>query len=164
MVSEALQVLGGMGYTQDGVIEQYLRDVRITMIYEGTNGIQALDLVGRKLLKDQGKSLKDLVKQLRSLKTDEPIHSMVNESADFLEKSMVFMAKEGLGDPVLVLSGASDFLRLFGFVMCSYMWAKRQPFLKSHEQIELQFYVDYIHPEARVCYERLVNNHWSKYL
>ena len=63
--SESLQVLGGSGFTKEYPLEQYLRDVRITMIYEGTNGIQALDLVGRKLTMHQGRLLQTFQKEVQ---------------------------------------------------------------------------------------------------
>src|SRR5690606_15876613 len=66
-VSEAMQVCGGAGYTRDWSIEQYLRDVRIAMIYEGTNHIQALDLVGRKLPRHGGRLFRGYVGQVQKL-------------------------------------------------------------------------------------------------
>ncbi|MGB0497626.1 MAG: acyl-CoA dehydrogenase C-terminal domain-containing protein [Rubricella sp.] len=128
----AQQVYGGSGYTTEWGAEQFVRDVRIALIYEGTNGIQALDLVGRKLPSDGGKHVMaffDLVKTFikenegnEALKADflDPLKAA---SKDLQAAGMFFM-QSGMKNPNEALSGASDFLHLFGHVCLGLVWAQ----------------------------------------
>jgi hypothetical protein len=159
MVSEAMQVMGGMGYTKDGVIEQYLRDIRVTMIYEGTNGIQALDLVGRKLLKDQGETVRELITLLKTFDCpNEAFQQLLNEHADHLEQCLVWLGVNGIKKPELAAASASDFLRLMGMSLLSYMWAhyiKQGLYLKEAEYFRLM-----IAPESQVFASRVQAGRW----
>ncbi|MEM9811903.1 MAG: acyl-CoA dehydrogenase C-terminal domain-containing protein [Pseudomonadota bacterium] len=127
----AQQVYGGSGYTVEWGAEQFVRDCRIAMIYEGTNGIQALDLVGRKLPADAGKHVmaffeivKTFIKENaedEGLKADflEPLKAA---SKDLQAAGMYFM-QHGMKAPDNALAGAADFLHLFGHVCLGLMWA-----------------------------------------
>ncbi|MEM9431373.1 MAG: acyl-CoA dehydrogenase C-terminal domain-containing protein, partial [Pseudomonadota bacterium] len=127
----AQQVYGGSGYTVEWGAEQFVRDCRIAMIYEGTNGIQALDLVGRKLPADAGKHVlaffeivKSFIKENaedEGLKADflEPLKAA---SKDLQAAGMYFM-QHGMKAPDNALAGAADFLHLFGHVCLGLMWA-----------------------------------------
>jgi alkylation response protein AidB-like acyl-CoA dehydrogenase len=132
MTINAQQVYGGHGYIEEWGMSQFARDARIAMIYEGTNGVQALDLVGRKLGSDGGKNVMaffDLVKAFikdnegdARLKGDflDPLKAA---SKDLQAAGMYFMS-EGMKDPNAALSGSSDFLHLFGHTCLGLMWAQ----------------------------------------
>jgi acyl-CoA dehydrogenase len=128
----AQQTLGGSGFTRDWGLEQFVRDARITMIYEGTNGIQSLDLVGRKLPAEGGKAILgffDLVKgEVKDESADavlkaEFLDPLKAASKDLQDAAMYFMA-EGVKTPNAALSGSYDFLHLFGQVCLGLMWAR----------------------------------------
>ena len=128
----AQQVFGGHGYIEEWGMSQYARDARIAMIYEGANGVQALDLVGRKLAAEGGKPAMALFGMLRAfLKENEGEERL---KADFLDplkagsKDLqaaveVFMS-QGMKNPDAALAGSTDFLHLFGHVCLGFMWAK----------------------------------------
>ncbi len=129
---EAQQVFGGHGYIEDNGMSQFARDARIAMIYEGANGIQALDLVGRKLAQDGGKHVMaffDLVKDFikdnegnEDLKADflDPLKAA---SKDLQAAAMYFM-QVAAKRPNDALAGAYDFMHLFGHVAIGLMWAR----------------------------------------
>ncbi|MBC7143105.1 MAG: acyl-CoA dehydrogenase, partial [Rhodobacteraceae bacterium] len=128
----AQQVYGGHGYIEEWGMSQFARDARITMIYEGANGVQALDLVGRKLAQDGGKHVMaffDMVKSFikendgdAALKKDflDPLKAA---SKDLQAAGMFFMA-EGVKNPDAALAGSYDFMHLFGHVCLGLMWAR----------------------------------------
>ncbi|MBK5932690.1 acyl-CoA dehydrogenase [Rhodovulum imhoffii] len=128
----AQQTYGGTGFTRPAGAEQFVRDARITMIYEGTNGIQSLDLVGRKLGQNGGKTVMAFFEMVKTfLKENEKDTAL---KADFLDPlkaaskdlqaaGMYFMA-EGMKNPANALSGSYDFMHLFGHVCLGLMWAK----------------------------------------
>jgi acyl-CoA dehydrogenase len=128
----AQQTLGGSGFTREWGIEQFVRDARITMIYEGTNGIQSLDLVGRKLGQNGGKTVMaffDLVKEfIRENEGDARLKAnfldpLKGASKDLQAAAMYFM-QHGMKDPNNALSGSYDFMHLFGHVCLGLMWAR----------------------------------------
>ncbi|SLN73650.1 Acyl-CoA dehydrogenase [Roseivivax jejudonensis] len=129
----AQQTLGGSGFTREWGLEQFVRDARITMIYEGTNGVQALDLVGRKLAQDGGKHVMaffDMIKaEIAAMKgRDESIDRDFLEplkaaSKDLQTAGMYFM-QNGMKNPNAALSGSYDFMHLFGHVCLGLMWTK----------------------------------------
>jgi alkylation response protein AidB-like acyl-CoA dehydrogenase len=128
----AQQVFGGHGYIEEWGMSQFARDARIAMIYEGANGIQALDLVGRKLALDGGRHIMDFFEMIKTfirendgdagLKTDflDPLKAA---SKDLQAAAMYFMA-EGSKDPHNALAGSTDFLHLMGHVALGFMWAR----------------------------------------
>ncbi|WP_371226762.1 acyl-CoA dehydrogenase C-terminal domain-containing protein [Roseovarius sp. 2305UL8-3] len=130
MTVQAQQVYGGHGYIEEWGMSQYTRDARIAMIYEGANGVQALDLVGRKLTQDGGKHVMaffDMVKSFikdnegnEALKADflDPLKAA---SKDLQAAGMFFM-QNGMKDPNAALSGSYDFMHLFGHVCLGLMW------------------------------------------
>ncbi len=129
---QAQQIYGGHGYIEETGMSQFVRDARIAMIYEGANGIQALDLVGRKLGLDGGKhamAFFDMVKGFikenndnEALKGDflDPLKAA---SKDLQAAAMFFMA-EGMKNPNAALSGSYDFMHLFGHVCLGLMWSQ----------------------------------------
>ena len=127
----AQQTLGGSGFTQEWGLEQFVRDARITMIYEGTNGIQALDLVGRKLGLNGGKTVIaffDMIKTyVADNKADEEfkanfLEPLQEASKDLQAAAMYFM--QNMKNPNDALSGSYDFMHMMGHVCLGFMWTK----------------------------------------
>ncbi|GAA6165923.1 acyl-CoA dehydrogenase C-terminal domain-containing protein [Pelagimonas sp. KU-00592-HH] len=131
MTVKAQQVYGGHGYIEEHGMSQFTRDARIAMIYEGANGVQALDLVGRKLAQDGGKHVMaffDLVKNFcKENGEDEAMADFIGPlkaaSKDLQAAGMYFM-QNGMKNPNHALSGSNDFMHLFGHVCLGLMWAK----------------------------------------
>ncbi|MDK3019530.1 acyl-CoA dehydrogenase C-terminal domain-containing protein [Pseudodonghicola flavimaris] len=133
MTVQAQQVYGGHGYIEEWGMSQYTRDARIAMIYEGANGVQALDLVGRKLATDGGKHVMaffDLVKSFckESAGADEAydrdfIEPLKTASKDLQAAGMYFM-QNGMKNPNNALAGSYDFMHMFGHVCLGLMWAR----------------------------------------
>jgi len=128
--TNAQQVLGGHGYVREWGMEQFVRDARIAMIYEGANGIQALDLVGRKLMKDGGRSWQTFFGEIDAFVAE---NSGVAELQPFLDglkeaKSQLEAATGWLGENALTNfdhagAGSMDYLHLFALTALAYMWA-----------------------------------------
>ncbi len=128
----AQQVFGGHGYIEEWGMSQYARDARIAMIYEGTNGIQALDLVGRKLSSDGGKHIRNYLKIINELvnneKDKELIEKFINplkDAVDNMQEALLFFMEKGLKNPLSAVSGATDFLHLMGLVSLGYIWSQK---------------------------------------
>jgi len=130
---KAQQVYGGHGYIEEWGMSQYTRDARIAMIYEGANGVQALDLVGRKLAQDGGKHVMaffDLVKsEIAAMKGQDAefdaafLEPLKAASKDLQAAGMYFM-QNGMKDPNNALAGSYDFMHMFGHVCLGLMWAR----------------------------------------
>jgi len=132
MATNAQQVYGGHGYIEEWGMSQFVRDARIAQIYEGANGVQALDLVGRKLAVDGGKHVMaffDMVKTFcKDNAEDETLKAGFLEplkaaSKDLQAAGMYFM-QQGMKNPNAALSGSYDFMHLFGHVCLGLMWAR----------------------------------------
>ncbi|GAB4269718.1 MAG: acyl-CoA dehydrogenase C-terminal domain-containing protein [Pararhodobacter sp.] len=131
MTIQAQQVFGGHGYIEEWGMSQFARDARIAMIYEGANGVQALDLVGRKLAAEGGKAalaffemIKGFIKENEgneALKSDflEPLKAASKD----LQAAMMFFMQNGMKNPNAALAGSTDFMHMFGHVCLGYMWA-----------------------------------------
>jgi alkylation response protein AidB-like acyl-CoA dehydrogenase len=130
IASSALQCYGGHGYIRDHGMEQYVRDARISMIYEGTNGVQALDLVGRKLPQEGGRLLTrflDPVMQFIEDHTEEEMAPFVEPLAAALENLQVatgHVMEAGMTNHDEIGAASVDYLRLFGLVALGFMWAR----------------------------------------
>jgi hypothetical protein len=131
-VSEAMQVCGGAGYTTDWSIEQYLRDVRISMIYEGTNHIQALDLVGRKLPRNGGRAFQVFCKKVQELAEGcqgneklAPFATKLGAALGTLIKITTDMGGKAMQDPEIAGAAASSYLNLFGLTAIAYSWTRQ---------------------------------------
>jgi hypothetical protein len=128
----AQQVMGGHGYIEESGMSQFVRDSRIAMIYEGTNGVQAIDLVGRKLLASGGVYVVQFINEIKSFMKESSTDPILQEefitplksALSDLESSLSDFMEQGSADPERVLSGATDFLHLFGHVVLGYMWSK----------------------------------------
>jgi alkylation response protein AidB-like acyl-CoA dehydrogenase len=129
--SLALQTYGGHGYIVEHGMEQLLRDARIVMIYEGTNGVQALDLVGRKLPANMGRSLRrffhPVAQFIETHQRDPQIGPLVQSFAKAfgaLQLATAFVARTGSSDPEEAGAAATDYLRMFGLVALGFMWVR----------------------------------------
>ena len=119
----AMQVFGGHGYIRETGIEQYVRDARIAQIYEGANGIQALDLVGRKLGQHTGRLLRRFFHPVADC-LEEAAHdpgladlaSPLAKAFGRLQQATVLIARQGQADPEAAAAAATDYLQLFGYV------------------------------------------------
>ncbi|OOY11833.1 acyl-CoA dehydrogenase [Thioclava marina] len=127
----AQQVFGGHGYTEDWPMSQHVRDARIAMIYEGANGIQALDLVGRKLAQDGGKHVMaffEMVKaECKAHDDDErmkPFTDALKNASKQLQAAGMFFMQNGMKNPNAALSGSYDFMHLMGHVCLGLMWTR----------------------------------------
>ena len=157
-VSQGIQVLGGYGYTRDYILEQYYRDIRITALYEGTSGIQALDLLGRKATADNGQALMVLM---------EVINQSIQEAREYDEfKDYALQLEKGLAEVQKVLeyllpyafqkqyerflADASLFLDLTGHLLVAWQWlriatAAKKALKMDRMKFEKSFYLSKIH-------------------
>ena len=128
---KAQQVFGGHGYIAQSGMEQFVRDARIAMIYEGANGVQALDLVGRKLPKDGGRAIMaffgEVGQFLTANKDDQalaPYLASVQTALGHLQQATMWLMKNGLADPNNAGAASTDYMHLFGLTALGYMWAR----------------------------------------
>ena len=163
--SHCLQVFGGHGYIREWGMEQYVRDARINMIYEGTNTIQSLDLLGRKVLGDNGAKLKKFGKMIAQFVedegTDEAMQEFINPLADLGDKVTKLTTEIGMKafkNPDEVGAAAVDYLRICGHLVFAYFWARMakvalakvdggDPFYKA-KLITARFYFAKLLPET----------------
>ena len=129
--SHCMQVYGGHGYVAEWGMEQFVRDSRINMIYEGTNTIQSLDLLGRKVLGDNGAKLKKFGKLVQAFVedegTNEAMQEFVNPLADLGDKVTKLTTELGMKafqNPDEVGAAAVDYLRICGHLVFGYFWAR----------------------------------------
>ena len=125
--NDGLQVLGGSGYTQDWGIEQLVRDARITRIYEGTNGIQGLDLVGRKLALGGGRAVRSYFALLNGwlqANPQAPHAAAVAKALQQLQKATLWIASEGMKDAEQAGAAATPYLRLFALTSLAWFWSR----------------------------------------
>lgn len=130
VASTAMQIHGGHGYVWDYGVEQYTRDARIAMIYEGTNGVQALDLVGRKMSEGYGRLLRrffhpvtDFIEQNQNDPRMGEFIFPLAKSVAKLQQLTASVAMKGLKDPNEAGAASSDYLRMFALVAVGYVWA-----------------------------------------
>jgi hypothetical protein len=128
---KAQQVLGGHGYIAEWGMEQFVRDARIAMIYEGANGVQALDLVARKLPKDGGQALLALfaeITQFMAAHQDDAALAAylpsLKTALGHLQQATTWLMKNGLADPNNAGAASTDYMHLFGLTALGYMWAR----------------------------------------
>ena len=128
--SDALQVHGGSGYTTHFPAAQYLRDSRIAMIYEGTNGVQALDLVGRKLPANGGRAMMSFLAELDAYAgeaADEavaPFIEGVKSSKAQLQEATMWLMQNGIANPEAAAASSHDYLNILALTGLAYMWAR----------------------------------------
>ncbi|MCK9516542.1 MAG: acyl-CoA dehydrogenase [Ottowia sp.] len=127
--SLAIQILGGYGYTLDFPVEQYWRDNRLNMIHEGTHGIQALDLLGRKVRMDGGRGLKLLLARIRQTVADATENQQLQADGSALDAAAQRLqaateAAWSSGDPAEALANAVPYMQAFGHVVLAWIWLR----------------------------------------
>src|SRR5471030_1612417 len=127
----AQQVFGGHGYIIENGMEQFVRDARIAMIYEGANGIQALDLVGRKLPRDGGRAVMTFFNEVATFAREhggdeamKPYVSPMSTALGHLQQATTWLMQNAMMKPDNAGAGATDYMQLFGLVSFAYMWAR----------------------------------------
>ncbi|MEN3150899.1 acyl-CoA dehydrogenase C-terminal domain-containing protein [Neorhizobium sp. IRAMC:178] len=164
----AQQVFGGHGYIEEHGMSQYVRDARITMIYEGANGIQALDLVGRKLALNGGRAVMAMFKEIGDFceenRADEamaPFTKGLKKGLNDLQAATMWFMQNAMAKPDNAGAGSTDYMHLFGLVTLGYMWAKmakaaqdriaagdvRADYLKN-KLVTARFFMEKIMPET----------------
>ncbi|RFZ88773.1 acyl-CoA dehydrogenase [Shinella sp. WSJ-2] len=172
----AQQVFGGHGYIEEHGMSQYVRDARIAMIYEGANGIQALDLVGRKLGMNGGRAVMALFKEIGDFceenRNDEKLAYFtkhLKKGLNDLQVATMWFMQNAMAKPDNAGVGSTDYMHLFGLVVIGYMWAKiakaaeaglaggageREDFLKN-KLITAKFFMDRLMPETALRKTRI---------
>ncbi|MGA2793323.1 MAG: acyl-CoA dehydrogenase C-terminal domain-containing protein [Roseiarcus sp.] len=128
---KAQQVFGGHGYVAEWGMEQFVRDSRISMIYEGANGIQALDLVGRKLPKDGGRAITAFFAEVSAFlaqnKADPelaPYLGALKAASGQLQQATMWLMQNAMGNPDNAGAGSNDYMHLLGLTLLGFMWAR----------------------------------------
>ena len=159
--SEAMQVYGGHGYIAEWGMEQYVRDARINMIYEGTNTIQSLDLLGRKILMDNGTKLRAFGEKIKAFVEenglDESMSEFVTPLGELGEKVTKLTMEIGMKafqNPDEVGAAAVPYLRVVGHLVFSYFFAQMAKIALSKQDSSDKFYVAKLHT-ARFYFARL---------
>jgi acyl-CoA dehydrogenase len=172
----AQQVFGGHGYIEEHGMSQYVRDARIAMIYEGANGIQALDLVGRKLALNGGRAITALFKEIGDFceenRADEKLSAYtkgLKKGLNDLQAATMWFMGNAMAKPDNAGAGSTDYMHLFGLVVLGYMWAKiaktaeeklaegageRETYLKN-KLITATFFMERIMPETALRKARI---------
>ncbi len=173
---KAQQVLGGHGYIAEWGMEQFVRDARIAMIYEGANGVQALDLVGRKLPKDGGRALTAFFAEvsgfLAANQSDAalaPYLASVKSALGQLQQATMWLMQNGMKNPENAGAGSNDYMHLFGLAALAFMWARiakgvlarqgagtSEPALDSKLTLA-KFFGQRMLPETGACFARLAS-------
>jgi alkylation response protein AidB-like acyl-CoA dehydrogenase len=170
IASLGVQVHGGMGFVEETGAAQHLRDARITTIYEGTTGIQAGDLVGRKVARDGGRAASALIGEMRGevraleAGADEklaPIAEALAQGVDALERATAWVAQTYPQDPVAVSAGSVPYLELFGVVSGGWLHARAAKAARTRLQdpandaafleaklATARYYADHVLPQA----------------
>jgi acyl-CoA dehydrogenase len=127
----AQQVFGGHGYIRESGMEQFVRDARIPMIYEGANGIQALDLVGRKLGKDGGRAIMAFFAEVQGYVAEhgtdaamKPLVEPLGKALGHLQQATLWFMQNAIGKPDNAGAGATDYMHLLALVALGYMWCR----------------------------------------
>ncbi|OHV26969.1 acyl-CoA dehydrogenase [Rhizobium sp. RMa-01] len=172
----AQQVFGGHGYIEEHGMSQYVRDARIAMIYEGANGIQALDLVGRKLALNGGRAAMALFKEIGDFceenRGDEKLSFFtkhLKKGLNDVQAATMWFMQNAMAKPDNAGAGSTDYMHLFGLVVLGYMWAKmakaaedglasgdgsREDFLRN-KLVTARFFMERIMPETALRKARI---------
>ena len=168
---EMQQVFGGHGYIAGWGVEQFVRDARIAMIYEGTNGIQALDFIGRKMPAEQGRAFRALMTDIMSdcarvsaNDTLAPLGRALASGLAAAQKAAFVLAENGKSNPDDAAAAALDMLHLVGLITLGQMWlliaeaALREPDRPDHHArlLNARFFFDRILPETRTRLARIM--------
>lgn len=182
-----LQVLGGSGFTTDWPLEQLVRDGRIARIYEGTNGIQAMDLVGRKLSLKGGQLVTGLFNELTAYLKDNPEtphREQLQGAINCLEEATMWLASNAPKDPEQAGAAATPYLRLMALTVIGYLWSRMASVavgkladeganknLLESKQVSARFYFEKLLPEVHWLLDDIKSgkdslmafedNHWA---
>jgi alkylation response protein AidB-like acyl-CoA dehydrogenase len=177
LCSTAVQVFGGMGYVEETGIAQQYRDVKIVSIYEGTTGIQALDLVGRKLIRDMGTTATSVIKQMKKFAAAleesnadvAAIKQQLNRGIDLLAEASQFIGMNAMSDLNRAFSCSVPYLRLWGVVAGGWQMARAaqisagkiaagetDPFYAA-KLITARFYADHVLSQSLWLHHEIVN-------
>jgi alkylation response protein AidB-like acyl-CoA dehydrogenase len=165
----AMQCYGGHGYIRDNGVEQFVRDGRINQTYEGANGVQAMDLVGRKLGRKGGAAPLALFGALTNWLAENekndalaPYTKGLKRGIEALQASTMWLAQNGLKNPNDAGAGASDYLRLMGIVMLAWMWARiaklsvgKDTQFHKDKLMCARYWMERIVPECSLLLERI---------
>ncbi|WP_096487900.1 acyl-CoA dehydrogenase C-terminal domain-containing protein [Methylorubrum populi] len=128
---EAQQMFGGHGYVEEWGMSQFVRDARIAMIYEGANGIQAMDLIGRKLPKDGGRAMMAFLTEVQTFIKDhgedeamKPFTAPLQPALNDLQAAVMWLMQNAFSKPDNAGAGATDLMHLLGNVVLGYMWGR----------------------------------------
>jgi len=167
---QAQQMFGGHGYIAEHGMEQFVRDARIAMIYEGANGIQALDLVGRKLGKDGGRALMaflneigGFIKEKNADASMKPFVTPLGVALGHLQQASMWFMQNAMAKPDNAGAGATDYLQMFGLVALGYMWcliaqaalAKQADARMKAKLIAARFFMERMLPETAAQLARI---------
>jgi acyl-CoA dehydrogenase len=173
---KAQQMLGGHGYIEEWGMSQFVRDARIAMIYEGANGVQAMDLVGRKLGKDGGRAVMTFfnevgafIKESDADETLKPLMKPLAASLGHLQQATMWFMQNAMTKPDNAGAGANDYMHMFGLVALGYMWAQMaktaQAKLKAgangstermnHKLVTARFFMERMLPETAAQLARI---------
>ena len=157
-ISNGLQILGGYGYTKDFPLEQYYRDIRIMPIYEGTTGIQSLDLLGRKVTMNNGESLKHLIKEIfttihraKAMPDLKKYAEILEQKLDLSQKVLQYLLGFAVkGDYERFLSDATIFMDFASTMVIAWQWLKsaavaKKALLTNNQTFRAEFYEGQIH-------------------
>jgi len=136
------QVLGGHGYVREWGQEQLVRDVRIAQIYEGTNAIQALDLLGRKVLADGGETLSEFLAEILEHVAQPGVEhaAALRDAVALLQDQLGWMIDRSAQDPREIGAGAVEFLHLVGYVTYAWLWSKMATAAVAHASEDPDFH------------------------
>ncbi|WP_379063195.1 acyl-CoA dehydrogenase C-terminal domain-containing protein [Mesorhizobium sp. UC22_110] len=172
----AQQVFGGHGYIEEHGMSQFVRDARIAMIYEGANGIQALDLVGRKLGANGGRAIQAFFKEVGEFceenRSDEklaPFTKALKKGLNDLQAATMWLMQNGMKNPDNAGAASTDYLHLFGLVTLGYMWGQMAKTAQAklaegangsssfydNKLVTARYYMDRIMPETAAHLARL---------
>jgi hypothetical protein len=174
IASDAMQVHGGSGFTEHFPASQYLRDVRISMIYEGTNGVQALDLVGRKLAANGGRAIMSFFAEVDAFaqenEADEglkPFLDGLTKAKGAVQEATGWLMQNGMANPDNAGAASTPYLNLVALAGLAYMWARiakaaqariaagdTDPFY-AHKLVTGRYFLDRILPEGRAHLAKL---------
>lgn len=147
VASTAMQVYGGNGFIEEYGIAQFLRDIRISMIYEGTNGVQAMDLVGRKLPTGMGKYLKQFfhpcdafIKEHAENAAMQEFTKPLSKHVEYLQKATLWIAQNGMADPNNAGAAAVEYQRMCALVVIAWLWAKQAAIALEKRSEDPAFY------------------------
>ena len=168
--SRGMQVMGGHGYIREWGMEQLLRDARIAPIYEGANGIQALDLVGRKMGQGTGRLLRRLFHPIQAFIEEASADPALAELAPLLAKAFgrlqqasAVIAQRGLADPEEAGAAAADYLRLMALVTLAWLWARmvqaaagKDDSLHQAKLATARFFYTRLLPETSTLFSRIM--------